>query len=357
MRVDTLLSRASSGERLSLDDALELYHRADLLDLGRAAGARSRSLHGDGPVTFLIDRNINYTNVCENRCRFCAFHRTADSPDAFLLSRGDILQRVREAVSCGATQIMLQGGLHPDLDLDWFCSLFSEIKSEHAVHLHSLSPPEVSFLAGKASLGVRDTLLLLMKSGLDSLPGGGAEILVDRVRRRISPRKIGAGRWLSVMEAAHEVDLPTTATMMFGTGEAVAERLTHLDRLRELQDRTGGFLSFIPWTFQPANTDLNEGGASTLDYLRTLALSRLFLDSFKNIQGSWVTQGPEIGQTALEFGANDLGSIMLEENVVRAAGTSHRLSRNDMIRLIQSTGRSCAQRDTLFRVIERCAPC
>ena len=357
MRVDVLLSRACAGERLSLDDALELYRRADLLDLGRAAGARSRNLHGDGPATFLIDRNINYTNVCENRCRFCAFYRAADSPEAFLLSRGEILKRVREAVACGATQIMLQGGLHPDFNLDWFRSLFSQIKSDYAVHLHSLSPPEVIYLAGRASLGIKETLRLLMESGLDSLPGGGAEILVDRVRKIISPRKIGADRWLGVMEAAHELDLPTTATMMFGTGERVSERFTHLLRLRELQDRTGGFLSFIPWTFQPANTDLEEGGASTLDYLRTLALSRLFLDNFRNIQGSWVTQGPEIGQAALEFGANDLGSIMLEENVVKAAGTSHHLSRDDMIRLITSTGRNCAQRDTLFRVIEPCARC
>lgn len=354
MKIVEILGKAAAGGRVSPEEARNLYHDADLLELGSAARERCRDLHGDGPVTFLIDRNINYTNICENRCRFCAFYRDADSDEAFLLSVEEILCRVEEAVRSGATQIMLQGGLHGDLDLDWFIALFSLIRSRFPVHLHSLSPPEIFYLASKSSLTVTQTLEKLMDAGLGSLPGGGAEILVDEVRARISPRKLGARQWIGVMEAAHRLGLPTTATMMIGTGETFEERLSHLETLRDTQDRGGGFLSFIPWTFQPANTDLPSRGATTLDYLRTLALSRLFLDNFRNIQGSWVTQGPEIGQISLDFGANDLGSIMLEENVVKAAGTSHRLSRSGMIDLIRSAGRSCAQRDTLFNMIHSC---
>jgi len=340
--------------RLSEDDALALYHDADLLDLGVSAQRVRRSFHGDGPVTFLVDRNINYTNICVNRCRFCAFFRDEQSSQAFLLGHDDIEDRVDEAVRQGATQVMLQGGLHPGLGLEWFTTLFRRIKERHAVHLHSLSPPEIHHLAALSGETVPHVLHLLAEAGLDSLPGGGAEILVDHVRRRISPLKIRSAQWLAVMEAAHAAGIPTTATMMFGVGETSRDRIKHLQRVRDLQDRTGGFLSFIPWSFQPANTDLGEGGASTLAYLRTLAVSRIFLDNIPNIQGSWVTQGPEVGQISLHFGANDLGSIMLEENVVRAAGTSHRLTREEMVRTILATGYLCAQRDTLFNIIKAC---
>jgi len=341
-----------NSHRLSVAEAVILYREADLLDLGRAAREKSFSLHRKGVVTFLIDRNINYTNVCRNRCRFCAFYRDADSVDAFLLTPEEIDRRVGEAVTQGATQIMLQGGLHPDMGPEWFTETLKRIKTRYSVHLHSLSPPEVSYFAERTSLTVREALLRLRAAGLDSLPGGGAEILVDRVRDRISPRKISARKWLEVMETAHSLEIPTTATMMFGAGETVEERFQHLEKLRKLQDRTAGFLSFIPWTLQPRNTDMDGGGETTLGYLRMLALSRLFLDNFHNIQGSWVTQGPEIGQISLEFGANDLGSIMLEENVVRAAGTTHHLTRDGMVSLIASAGRSPAQRDTLFRIVE-----
>jgi len=352
--VDLILREAGSGCRITLEEALRIHREADLLALGRAASSRARQLHGASPVTFLIDRNINYTNVCTNRCRFCAFFKEPDSPGAYLLTPDEIDIRIGEAVAGGATQIMLQGGLHPDLDLDWFTNLFSHIKSRHSIHLHSLSPPEILYLAGKEGTDLSSTLHRLVESGLDSLPGGGAEILVDRVRARVSPRKITSNEWLSVMEAAHGMSLPTTATMMFSLGEDLAERLRHLQLLRELQDRSSGFISFIPWTFQPSNTELGGGESSTFDYLRTLAVSRLYLDNFKNVQGSWVTQGPEIGQLSLEFGANDLGSIMLEENVVKAAGTSHRLSRNGMVDLIEGAGQQCAQRNTLFEIIEHC---
>jgi cyclic dehypoxanthinyl futalosine synthase len=350
----SILDRAARGDRIGRDEALHIYRGADLLDMGMAALARRRAIHGDGPVTFLIDRNINYTNVCLSRCRFCAFYRDAESPEAFLLSHDEIEARVREAVDAGATQVMLQGGIHPAIGLDWFLDLFSRIKERCPVHLHSLSPPEIHFLSKAAGCSVPEVLKRLIDAGLDSLPGGGAEILADHVRRRISPRKILTGQWLSVMEDAHGLGLPTTATMMFGTGESLEDRIDHLARVRALQDRTAGFISFIPWTFQPANTELAVGGATTFDYLRTLALGRLFLDNVRNIQGSWVTQGPEVGQLSLEFGANDLGSIMLEENVVRAAGTSYRLRKEEMVRLILSSGNGCAQRNTLFHPIEIC---
>jgi cyclic dehypoxanthinyl futalosine synthase len=349
-----ILDRAARGDRISRDEALHIYRRADLLDMGLAALARRRAIHGDAPVTFLIDRNINYTNVCLNRCRFCAFYRDAQSPEAFLLSHDEIETRVREAVAAGATQVMLQGGIHPEIGLDWFLELFSRIKNRCPVHLHSLSPPEIHFLSTAAGCPVPEVLGRLMEAGLDSLPGGGAEILADHVRRRISPRKILTRQWLSVMEDAHRLGLPTTATMMIGAGEAVEDRIDHLARIRALQDKTAGFISFIPWTFQPANTELATGGATTFDYLRTLALARLFLDNIRNVQGSWVTQGPEIGQLSLEFGANDLGSIMLEENVVRAAGTSHHLEKDEMVRLIVSSGNGCARRNTLFHILEVC---
>lgn len=352
--VDPILRDAAAGRRISVEEALILHREADLLALGRAARCRAQQIHGDSPVTFLIDRNINYTNVCTNRCRFCAFYREPDSPGAYLLTLEEIDTRIGEAVAGGATQIMLQGGLHPDLDLDWFLKLFTHIKSRYPVHLHSLSPPEILYLAGKEEIDISTTLDRLVASGLDSLPGGGAEILVDHVRSRVSPRKIMSKEWLSVMEAAHGMSIPTTATMMFSLGEKVGDRILHLQRLRELQDRSSGFISFIPWTFQPSNTELGGRESSTFDYLRTLALSRLFLDNFRNIQGSWVTQGPAIGQLSLEFGANDLGSIMLEENVVKAAGTSHRLTREGMADLIDGAGRRCAQRDTLFQFIKPC---
>lgn len=345
----------STHSRLSPDQALRIYRDADLLELGMAAQRVRHSIHGDGPATYLIDRNINYTNICLNRCRFCAFYRDMDAPDAFFLTHEEIDRRVAEAVRKGATQVMLQGGLHPDVDLDWVTTLFRRIKERYQVHLHCLSPPEINHLAARSGISPGSVLRCLADAGLDSLPGGGAEILVDGVRQKISPLKIRSGQWLSIMEAAHEIGLPTTATMMFGAGESVRDRIEHMEKIRKLQDRTAGFISFIPWTFQPGNTELAFGGANAPEYLRTLSLSRIYLDNIQNIQGSWVTQGPEIGQISLHFGANDLGSIMLEENVVRAAGTSHRLSREEMESLITSAGFACAERNTLFEPVKACS--
>jgi cyclic dehypoxanthinyl futalosine synthase len=247
---------------------------------------------------------------------------------------------------------MLQGGINPDLKIDYYTNMFQELKKKFPVRIHSLSPPEIDYLAGSSGMSIKDTLQELRNAGLDSLPGGGAEILVDSVRQRISPRKISSSRWLEVMEEAHMLGLRTTATMMIGTVETIEDRIMHLQKIRDLQDKTEGFLSFIPWTFQPGNTALGGKPVSCLEYLRTLSISRLFLDNFSNVQGSWVTQGKHIGQVCLSFGANDLGSIMIEENVVRAAGISHRISVDEMIDLIKRAGKTPAQRDTEFKLLE-----
>jgi cyclic dehypoxanthinyl futalosine synthase len=247
---------------------------------------------------------------------------------------------------------MLQGGINSDLNIDYYTNMFSTIKRKFNIRIHSLSPPEIVHIADASGLSVSDTLKELVKAGLDSLPGGGAEILVDRVRKKISPRKISSLQWLNVMETAHALGLKTTATMMFGTVETVEERIAHLQKLRDIQDKTGGFMSFIPWTFQPGNTSLGGWPVSSIEYLRTLSVSRLFLDNFQNVQGSWVTQGKDIGQICLSFGANDLGSIMIEENVVRAAGISHRITVYEMVDLIKKAGKIPAQRDTEFNILK-----
>ena len=344
---------AAAGGRLSPDRALALLEEAPLLDLGEWARAARDRLHPEPVVTFVIDRNINYTNVCVNRCAFCAFYRDPDAPDAYVLPRGEIFRKIEETLACGGTQILMQGGLHPDLDLGYFEGLFRAVKERYDVHLHALSPPEIAFLAEREGLSVAEVLERLRRAGLDSIPGGGAEILSDRVRARISPRKIDAGTWLRVMEEAHGLGLPSTATMMFGSVERPAEIVEHLERIRSLQDRTGGFTAFIPWSYQPGNTALGGEAATGVEYLRVLAVSRLYLDNVANIQASWVTQGPKMGQVALLFGANDLGSTMLEENVVAAAGVRFRMTPEEMVRLIRDAGFVPAQRDTRYRVLRR----
>jgi cyclic dehypoxanthinyl futalosine synthase len=346
-----LLDRCREGGRLSPEEALLLLEEADFLELGRVAARLAWRRYGRR-VTFIIDRNINYTNICTSRCRFCAFYRGETDPDAYLLSRDEILARIEEAQAMGATQIMLQGGLHPRLRIEYFESLLSAIKERFEITIHSFSPPEISHLAAVSGITLAETLERLRQAGLDSLPGGGAEILVNEVRQRISPGKISADRWLEVMRTAHAVGLKSTATMMMGCGETLADRVRHFAVLRDLQDQTGGFRAFIAWTFQPGNTQLGGEKISSLDYLKTLAVSRLFLDNFAHIQGSWLTQGKRIGQLSLLFGADDLGSIMLEENVVRAAGVTNAMTREEMIRLIRAAGREPALRDTTYRVRE-----
>jgi cyclic dehypoxanthinyl futalosine synthase len=350
--VDAILDRAVDGTRLDRRDLLVLFEHAPLLEVGQAAHAVRERLVGPGVVTFIIDRNINYTNVCVYRCRFCAFYRTVKDADAYLLPFEEIADKVAETVAAGGTGILLQGGVHPDLRIDDYEELLRRLKTSFPqVHLHAFSVPEIAFVAKIEKLSFSEVLRRLIDAGLESIPGGGAEILEDDTRRRIWSRaKASTDHWLDVHREAHRLGLRTTATMMFGVGEPYSARVEHLLGVRGLQDDTGGFTAFIPWTFQDERTQLEgevepSGG---YDYLRTLAISRLALDNIIHVQGSWVTQGTKIGQLSLACGADDLGSIMLEENVVAAAGTQHRMTQRDMERIIRSAGYEPRQRRTLY---------
>ena len=352
MKTDKLITRAASGKRLTSEEGLALLKHADLLTLGELANNTRKRLHPKRVVTFIVDRNINYTNICVNKCKFCAFYRDAGSPEAYLLSNEEIFTKIEETLAQGGTQILMQGGVHPDLGIEYFEDLFSSIKSRYTIQIHSLSPAEVSFIAQHAKITIKETLTRLRAAGLDSIPGGGAEILVDRVRKKVSPNKIRWRQWAEVMKTAHGLGMLTTATMMFGSLETKKELVEHLIRLREIQDETRGFSAFIPWTYQPGNTELGGRSATAVEYLKTLALSRIMLDNFKNIQASWVTQGAKIAQVALEFGANDFGSTMIEENVVAAAGITFRMTRQEIVDLIKDAGYVPAQRDTGYHILK-----
>jgi len=349
----TIETKLTAGTPLDRAEALWLLTEADLLQLGRLAdGVRAR-LHPQRRATFVVDRNVNYTNICTSQCKFCAFYREKDAPDAYLLAPEAIDAKIAELVAHGGTQLLMQGGIHPDLDLGWYEAMFRRIKQKFPqVQVHSLSPAEITFLAQQEGVGIGEVIARLRRSGLDSIPGGGAEILVDRVRRRISPNKIGWRAWADVMEEAHRQGMRTTATMMFGTGEAPEEIVEHLFRVREIQQRTGGFTAFIPWSFQPGNTELGGLPATGVDYLRVLALARLVLHNIPNLQASWVTQGKMMAQVALRFGANDLGGTMLEENVVAAAGVSFRMSQEEIVELARGAGFVPAKRSTLYQILE-----
>lgn len=351
-QTDKIYKKADSGKRISEDEAVELLKETDLLTLGQLAQKRMQRFHSADRATFLIDRNINYTNICVSKCRFCAFYREEGASDAYLLTFEQIIDKVAEAVSLGATQIMLQGGLHPKLGLDYFEALLKKIKKDFTIFVHSFSPPEIYHLAKLSGLPVEEVLKRLRDAGLDSLPGGGAEIFSDRVRHEVSPEKISGSIWLDVMEKAHAIGLKTTATMMMGSIETVSERIDHMRSIRMLQDRTGGFRAFIPWTFKSGNTELGGYETSSIDYLKTLAVARIYLDNIENIQGSWVTQGKDIGQMSLFFGANDLGSIMLEENVVAAAGASNQITETGMVELIRRAGKTPVQRNTEYKTVK-----
>ncbi len=351
--LNQISQKRSTGTPLDRAEALFLLTEADLLDVGRHADDLRRRKHPHGRVTFVVDRNVNYTNVCQSRCRFCAFFRDAGASDAYVLSHDAIFRKVEELVEHGGTQLLMQGGLHPDLKIEWFEELFRGIKGRFPqVQIHSLSPAEVVHVARLSGLSMPGCLRRLQAAGLDSVPGGGAEVLVDEVRQEISPNKIGWRDWAAVMEEAHLLGMRTTATMMFGSRERPEDIVEHLFRVREIQERTGGFTAFIPWTFQPANTELGGETASGVEYLKVLALSRILLDNVENIQASWVTQGAMMAQVALFFGANDLGGTMLEENVVAAAGCSFRLSREEIVDLARGAGFLPAKRDTLYRILE-----
>lgn len=344
--------KISAAGRIERAEALDLLINGDLLRVGKCADEIRQRLHPDGLVTFVVDRNVNYTNICDSKCSFCAFYRTKDAADAYILSNEQIYEKIAELVAQGGTQLLMQGGLHPDLKIGYFEELFREIKKRFpTVQNHSLSPAEVTSIADNSVLSIDETLLRLKNAGLDSIPGGGAEILVDEVRSSISPKKIGWKKWGEVMLKAARLGMPTTATMMFGSSEKPEDIVEHLFRVREIQDQGGSFTAFIPWTYQPVNTELGGVTATGVEYLKVLALSRIVLDTIPNIQASWVTQGAKMASVALFFGANDLGGTMLEENVVAAAGCSFCMSQQEMIALIHGAGFRAAQRTTTYSII------
>jgi cyclic dehypoxanthinyl futalosine synthase len=351
--IDDLLAHAADGGRLSPADALLLYTDAPLHALGEAADAVRRRRYPDNIATYIIDRNINYTNVCVTACKFCAFYRAPKHEEGWTHSDEEILRRCGEAVELGATQIMFQGGHSPDLGIEWYERIFAAIKREYpSLVLHSLGGSEVVHISRTSGLDFETVIRRLNTAGLDSFAGAGAEILVKRPRTAIAPLKESGETWLEVMETAHRLGVESTATFMMGTGETNAERIEHLRMIRDVQDRTGGFRSFIPWTYQPENNHLRgRTQATSLEYLRMIATARLFFDNINHLQGSWLTTGKDIGQLTLHFGADDLGSVMLEENVVSSAGARHRSNRTELIELIRGAGRIPAQRDTLYRHI------
>jgi cyclic dehypoxanthinyl futalosine synthase len=349
----TIVERVSQGMRVSADEALELYHRAPLPLLGALAnGVRARK-HPDGIVTYIIDRNVNYTNVCVARCNFCAFYRPVGSSEGYVLGFDEIFRKIDETIAVGGGQLLLQGGHNPDLPLEWYEDLFRAVKQRYPeFRLHALSPPEIVNLTRLSRLSVPEVIERLIAAGLDSVPGGGAEILVDRVRKLLNCYgKATADEWLGVMRHAHLAGLKTTATMMFGHVETVAERLEHLLRLRALQDETGGFTAFIAWSYQPEHTELGGYETTAMDYLRMLSLSRIVLDNFPSIQASWVTQGGKVGQLSLAYGANDMGSVMIEENVVRAAGASYCMDEVEIVRNIENAGFTPKRRNMHYEVL------
>jgi cyclic dehypoxanthinyl futalosine synthase len=356
--VREILDKARDGERIDEADAVALLESRDLVAVGRAADELRARRTDPSRVTFIVDRNLNYTNVCYTDCDFCAFYRRpGDRNEGYLLPKPVIFKKIEETLAIGGTGLLMQGGHHPDLGIDYYVDLFSSIKARYPIHLHALSPSEIQHVARRSKLEIPQTLSRLRDAGLDSIPGGGAEILVDRVRRIISPKKTTSAEWLSIMRQAHRLGISTTATMMYGHVETLAERVEHMRRIRDLQDETRGFRAFISWTFQDDGNRLGEkvpreAMPTSFDYLLTQAVSRIYLDNVDHIQSSWVTQGLKIGQVALGFGADDLGSVMIEENVVSAAGTTYRTSTEELVHLIRSVGKIPVQRDTLYRDVE-----
>lgn len=352
--VRSILDRTLAGQRLSDDDALTLLQSHDLAAIGSAADQISRQKHPEPYRTYNIDRNINYTNVCTAVCDFCAFYRGPKSDEGYVLPRHVLLKKIEETVGLGGNQILLQGGLHPKYKLDWYEEMLTDIKSKFPeVNIHGFSPPELHHFTKVNKLTIQEVLTRLKAAGLGSVPGGGAEILTDRVRSEITRGKVMTDDWLGVMRAWHELGGISSATMMFGHVETLAERVEHLRRLRELQDDTGGFTAFICWTFQPENTDMSDvPKTGSFEYLKMLAVSRLYLDNIPNLQSSWVTQGLKIGQMALMFGANDMGSLMIEENVVAEAGTVHYLSLKQIREAIAEHGFEPRQRDVFYQLVD-----
>ena len=347
----SLLDRAAGGGRLTLGEGVRLYEEGDLHDLGAAAHARRMQLYPSNVVTYVIDTTINYTNVCNVHCTFCAFFRPEKHKEGYTMSHDTVLARVKYAADLGATQIMIQGGVNPELGIEWFETLFDRVRREYPrVDIHSLSVSEIVGLAHVEGMTIRDVLARLKDAGMKSLPGAGAEILVERVRKRISARKVKPDEWLGVMREAQRLGMPTTATMMFGSIETARERIEHMHVLRELQDETGGFTAFIPWYYVPFKTPLRGKEATGLEYLRVLAVSRLFLDNFAHLQASWLTPGVKLGQLALFYGCDDMGGTILEERVVHDAGSTNEATRSDLETLIVKAGFTPVIRDTYWNV-------
>jgi cyclic dehypoxanthinyl futalosine synthase len=353
-----VLARALDGERITDEDALTLLRSRDLVSVGRAANELRERRTNAEHITFIVDRNVNYTNICVTDCDFCAFYRRpGDRNEGYLLPKPVIFKKIEETLAIGGTGVLMQGGHHPDLGIDYYEDLFRSIKARYPIHLHVLSPPEVVHISRLSRLPVPEIIDRLIGAGLDSIPGGGAEILVDRVRDLIAPKKTKSAEWLGVMREAHRLGISSTATMMYGHVETLEERVEHMRRIRALQDELQGFRAFISWTFQSDGNRLaakvsKERMPTSFDYLLTQAVSRIYLDNVEHIQSSWVTQGMKVGQVALEFGADDLGSVMIEENVVSAAGTTHRATTDDFVRAIKALGKVPVQRDTLYREVK-----
>ncbi len=344
--------------RLTIDKALKLLQETSLKELGEMAYAKKRELHPKKITTFIVDRNINYTNICWVNCKFCAFYRDEKSGDSYILSFDEIDKKIDELIEIGGTQILFQGGVHPKLEIEWYESLIEHIHQKYPqITIHGFSAIEIDYIAKRSGISIKEVLKRLQIKGLSSIPGAGAEILSDRVRSIVSPKKLDKDSWLKVHKEAHKIGMKSTATMMFGTVETDREIIEHLNHIRELQDKTGGFRAFILWSFQSKNSELIDevpsiSKQSSNRYLRLLAVARLFLDNIQNIQSSWVTQGSYIGQMALLWGANDLGSTMMEENVVSAAGAKNRMNQEQMIQLIKDVGEIPAKRDTAYNILK-----
>ena len=337
---------------MTRQEAIDLFRSDDLVGIGMAADAVRRKLHPEGVVSYIIDRNINYTNFCTEYCSFCAFYRPMGHAEGYVLPKEVIFEKIQETIDLGGTGILMQGGLHPDLKIEWYEDLLRSIKQRFNIWTHCFSAPEITNIAAVSGLSLRDTIARLRDAGLDSIPGGGAEILDDGVRHRISRLKCSVDEWVDMHRTAHQLGMKTTATMMFGVNETIEQRMNHFDLVRQIQEETGGFTAFIPWFFQRENTSLGrfvKQEATAVEYLKMLALSRLYLENILNIQSSWVTPGLKTCQLGLRFGGNDVGSIMIEENVVSAAGTHHRATEEQLRRLIRDAGFVPKQRDTLYR--------
>lgn len=340
----------SKTKRITYQEAVDLYNNADILELGRMAYNIRKEKHPENIVTFVIDRNINYTNICTCKCKFCAFYKNEGEEGGYVISKDELAQKIQETLDLGGSQVLLQGGLHPEFKIEFYEDMLKFMKT-FPVWLHAFSPPEIHHIAKMSGLTIADTIKRLRAAGLDSIPGGGAEILDDDARKKVSPNKINSASWLAVMEEAHKQGLKTTATMMFRKKDSAEIIVSHFDKIRSLQDKTGGFTAFIPWPFQPGNSELDDEAVTAVEYLRVLALARIYLDNIPNIQVSWVTQGAKVAQIGLFFGGNDFGSVMIEENVVRAAGANFRLKTEEIKHIIKTAGFTPKIRNMQYDII------